>query len=418
MIPLDADGNCSVCDNAAGNAYVSCFLCCNKFHAFGCTSPANSNICNTSFLSLFRPMNEKTGVNSGRPGNFLFFCDLCMTKFETDQAMKMEDRLTLLQNQMKLMFDDIHAMKESTAISKANSKNSPLTFAEVMSNEASTIGDTKGTIGYPRAPIDTQTHTTEGKSVQNPVLVIDEFDNDVLEKENMARVEQVVISNKIPIIDCYKNRSGKTVIVCESNEQRSNLKTCISESLPELPIRTPHILNKTITVAGFNPSYNDNILQTIISQNQFVIDFLALYPNNDDANDFGNHVKVLFVKPLKNNSSLSQVVFKVSSRFRELVKNHGDRFLVGMKGCPVYDRFFVKRCFSCQKYGHIHSKCPTPTKKVCAACSGEHDTRDCPNKTSPQCNNCKEENLDSNHHASSTACPIFQRELQKMKNTT
>ena len=132
MIPLDADGKCSVCDTAAGIAYVSCFLCCNKFHAVGCTIPANSNICNASFLNLFRPMNEKTGVNSGRPGNFLFFCDPCMTKFETEQAMKMEDKLNALQHQMKLMYDDIHAMKKGSEASKTCSQQSIPSFAEVM----------------------------------------------------------------------------------------------------------------------------------------------------------------------------------------------------------------------------------------------------------------------------------------------
>ena len=430
MNPLDADGICSTCNTSAGNAYVSCFLCHNKFHAFGCTSPANSNICNTSFLQLFRPMSEQSGVNANRPGNFLFFCDKCMTTFETNQTMKMEDKFIALENQMKSLSDDIKAMKTCAETDNNNAmlKNSP-SFASVLSNGSNPLNNSaqvragittsncnQDTSSVPNSDLNVSTkHTTS--SITNSVLVIDEFDDDVSEKENVETVEQVVLSNKIMIKDCYKNKSGKTVIVCNSDEQRSLLKSHISESLPKLSVKSPLISNKTITVAGFNPKYNNHIVQTIIDQNVHVSSFLALNSSSNSATDYENHIKVLFVKPLKNNALLSQVVLKVSSGVRDLIKYHGDKLLVGMKGCSVYDRFFVKRCFGCQKYGHIQAKCPTPSVKVCATCSGEHSTKNCNNSENPACANCKHVNfLEHRHHASSTTCPIFQKELEKVKH--
>ena len=192
---------------------MSCFLCCNKFHAVGCTTPAISNICNTSFLQLFRPMSEKSGVNAGRPGNFLFFCDTCMTKFEIDQTIRMEDKLTELQNQMKLMSDDIKSMKENAEVSKSGSIKPIISFAEVTSSDRSGINNKNSTNYDTEISTDKQTsvnvvnsnndinklNESSVKTHESSVLVIDELDDTVSEKENMERVEQVVMSNKIPI---------------------------------------------------------------------------------------------------------------------------------------------------------------------------------------------------------------------------
>ena len=423
MIPMDADGKCSVCDSSAGNDFVSCFLCRRKFHAHGCTLPKDSNICTSSFLQLFRPLSEKTGVNTSRPGNFLFACDPCMTQFETDQALKMEDKFEMLKNQIKVLSEDIKAMKSTSKWEDGDVLKKPASFAKVLSppNDASekVISNPAGFSGSSSSVNVAIADISTTQPAKSSVLVIDEFENVESEKQQLDRVEQVVLANNISIKDSYKNKHGKTVIVCNSDKQRNLLKSHIANTLPSLSVKVPNQLSKTITVAGFDPKYNDNIIKTLTAQNNYVADFLKLNSSeNESTSDADNHIKVLFVKPLKNNLLLSQVVFKVSPRFRELIKYHGDKVLVGMKGCPVYDRFFVKRCFCCQKYGHIQSKCPTPSNKVCSNCSGNHDTKNCDNNGSPSCANCKHEGLDSSHHASSTKCPIFQRGLDKVRNAT
>ena len=84
----------------------------------------------------------------------------------------------------------------------------------------------------------------------------------------------------------------------------------------------------------------------------------------------------------------------------------------------IFDRHFVKRCFGCQKYGHIHANCPTPDVIKCAKCGEGHKTSTC-EATNEQlkCVNCLLHGTsDCNHAASSTKCPVFQSELNRIKD--
>ena len=170
-------------------------------------------------------------------------------------------------------------------------------------------------------------------------------------------------------------------------------------------------------VAGFSGNYTeDNIVNTLVDHNPFISSFLEFKSSTVE-----NHMSLLNVKPLKNDSSLSQVVLKVSKELRQLLLKKGDKLRVGMKRCPVYERFFVKRCFGCQHFGHFHAQCPTPTIFCCANCAGDHETHKCePAVTEHKCVNClragRTEGI--NHPASSLKCPIFENELKNLKNNS
>ena len=58
------------------------------------------------------------------------------------------------------------------------------------------------------------------------------------------------------------------------------------------------------------------------------------------------------------------------------------------------------RCFKCQKFGHVSSKCKKKDA-TCSKCSGEHPEADC-QSTTLKCANCKE-----NHSAYDKTCPKY-----------
>ena len=256
---------------------------------------------------------------------------------------------------------------------------------------------------------DDSDNSNKGKSI----LVIENVDAEQ-KKAALNMVEKVVVDCNIGVKNSYDNKKGNTVVVCHSDEQRNLLEAKIQEALPDIGVKSlNNFLNNTIAVVGFNPTYDDsNILDVILKQNDFVMNFIKLKGNGKEE----NHIKLLNVNPLNNKPHLSQAVFKVSPALRSLLKRKNDKLLVGIRSVSVYERFHVKRCFGCQKYGHLQSHCPTPDVKVCANCAGNHETKACTSSV-VKCVNCHENGTNDNHKASSPSCPVFRIERTRVKNS-
>ena len=102
-----------------------------------------------------------------------------------------------------------------------------------------------------------------------------------------------------------------------------------------------------------------------------------------------------------------------------------DRICLGNGTCKVYDNFHVKRCFKCQKFGHLSERCEHVS--TCGYCAGHHETRDCTKKNSAVqadacCSNCKnspsKNHQDNcNHPAYSINCPVLKSEQDKLKRS-
>ncbi|GBO27309.1 hypothetical protein AVEN_145100-1 [Araneus ventricosus] len=81
----------------------------------------------------------------------------------------------------------------------------------------------------------------------------------------------------------------------------------------------------------------------------------------------------------------------------------------------IKEFFSVRRCFSCQSFGHLQRNCKSK-RKFCAYCSKNHDTRDC-TSSYPVCINCDESNdkdgtdHDIRHSAADHNCPSYKKEI-------
>ena len=113
-------------------------------------------------------------------------------------------------------------------------------------------------------------------------------------------------------------------------------------------------------------------------------------------------------------TSFYQVFANVSPTLREGIKHFNDRWTIGFEKCKVYDRYYIKRCYNCQQFGHYAKDCPTPEEKVCGKCNGNHLTNDC-SDDQPKCTNCVKRNIEDNkHHAFDLKCPTL-RKLQDIE---
>ena len=416
---LNCDGICVTCDKSAMGSSVTCFMCLKKFHAVGCT--VSSSICTQTFLNLHVPLSEKTGVNDQRPGNFKFVCDICMTEFEKKQARRTSDEFTSLQNQVNKLDKSMKDIKELLMNPNRSSGNGA-SFADTASvdKQLTCWGNVdNANVNIKNNPLVSSPVVAEvnveNSTSSKSILVIENKENADVKKSALDMVEKFVVDCNIGIKNSYENKLGNTVVVCHSDEQRNVLETKIHDALPKVNVKSlNNFLNTSIAVVGFSPTYDDsNILDIILKQNHFVNDFIKLKGNGKVE----NHIKLLEVKPLKKNVNLSQAVFKVSASLRLLLKNKNDKLLVGIRSVTVYERFYVKRCFGCQKYGHIHSCCPTPDVKFCANCAGDHETKNCVNSSVVKCANCLRHGTSNvDHPASSSDCPVFCTELARVKD--
>ena len=111
----------------------------------------------------------------------------------------------------------------------------------------------------------------------------------------------------------------------------------------------------------------------------------------------------MFTKELENKSlgreteTLYQVVARVSEDIREIIKSNNDRIFIGLTSHPIFDRFYVKSCSSCHRFGHYHAECSSTP--CCGYCSAEdHISQDCPlyrtkDQTKYKCVNCQDAGL-------------------------
>ena len=132
----------------------------------------------------------------------------------------------------------------------------------------------------------------------------------------------------------------------------------------------------------------------------------------------GSHFSVVFSKE-HNESNEFQVVARVSDDLRAVMKANGDKIFLGFKSLRVTDRFYVKSCSQCHKYGHYRADCTSsPSCGYC--CSQEHESANCPvhaakDHAKYKCTNCEEHNKPSDGHSSRWhKCPTFVEIQKKM----
>lgn len=118
------------------------------------------------------------------------------------------------------------------------------------------------------------------------------------------------------------------------------------------------------------------------------------------------------VKGIKTRNGKINWLIDVDSRSKEM--------LLQMKRvCIDYDRYRVvefisiNRCFKCQVFGHIASKCSGDIH--CVKCSGPHGQSEC-KSVETTCYNCyfSKTGSDANHRADSPECPIYQAYREKL----
>ena len=119
-------------------------------------------------------------------------------------------------------------------------------------------------------------------------------------------------------------------------------------------------------------------------------------------------------------------VCKVSPQIRNEIIEKNNSLKIGVRLCPVKDRFHVPLCTKCCKFGHKASACSKDTPTCCLCASVNHSLASCPHRSDPdshRCANCLTSTNESHHsvpshNAFDKTCPIYREHLaNKIKHT-
>ena len=412
---VSADGTCNKCSKKVNGNDVCCIICKVKFHATGCSN--DIDICTQSFLNQFKPHVDKVSPKyAARPGNFMFMCDPCKTTFEIKSASKEQSKVDVLEDKVGKLENGLEDIKNLLLNKyqgeelRCNGHNSCHTLREADNTHSNGIthdawGGAKAGIEWPIAAplLKTPNIVQQGNHVDSTsALILPATKDESSAKQQVKMINKVAIERKVSIAKSFKKKNGDTVIVCNTRESRDSLKNHIENAVPDIEVVSSNGNFKyTIAVVGFDDdNLGNNIVNTLVDQSYFLNAFFA----NERIDD---HIKYI-------DAEVFQATFKVSKDIRKILKNHGDRVIVGITSCKVYDRVFPKRCATCQNYGHFFAQCPCKDEPFCALCGKDHETINCPTPDllEKKCINCMRNKLDNaNHAATSTHCPIFKKEL-------
>ena len=315
-----------------------------------------------------------------------FTCDSCREDIKTKEEAVMSGRVRLLEETSLKNTKQLEEIKE---LLEAAAKNK----------------DQKG-------------EASENKPIrETPALIVveksesqeEEQNAEEENKERWSEVTKRAIRSKAGVSRSFTNRSGQTVFVCNSEKSKNAFLPHVEEVFTNRKINTPKPRLPTISVPFIHGKYEKEELLNVLGQQNEGIQFTR------------ENTQVIFLTPMRNKDNLYQAVIRVSEDVRDKIKENDNRLCIGINSCPVFDRFFVKRCNRCQSFHHFHKDNGGCKKTpVCALCAGGHDTRGCStDEEYHQCANCMKASHNAVDHAAySLDCPCYIAEQDKLKKNT
>ena len=386
-VKIGENSICAGCsDTPSPDQCVQCFTCKQSFHAV-CEAVDKDNMVGIKTM-------VKMFLGGSTKVNFKFFCDICLTKLEVSMVETESQKINGLEKKVANMESKLDVI---TNLLKNSNNVQPKTSPSKDCN-STTIWQDK------------EMYSTVAAPSPKSVLVIKNSEDAVQNDSNQDEVDKVIMSNKIPVTQSYKNKSGDIVVECETSDIRDELKNIVASTDQNIVMNSPSEKRQSITIVGLPKEYKkEEVIQMLVLQNGFIKGFA-------NKNDINKHIEIYAVRPLRNDPSKFQVFATVSSVLREGIQYFSNKVTLGLSTCKVYDRFHVKRCNNCQHFGHYMRDCPAPTTQVCGKCSENHSTNECTSDLS-KCVNCvREKIVETNHHTSSFKCPCLVKQQETLKN--
>ena len=363
---------------------------CNGKAPFGCRS----------FLNSFKAV---------KCANYVFVCDHCLTTRETIEASSCKDQLAEVVAYVSKLAKEVSELKKEKQQEQAPARPAQNNIDTAPANPSNAWKNRE--------------RLNKIKQVNDSVTVC--IKNDGAEI-NLRKMKEVVTSHSIQVSKTSVNqKTGDVYVQLPSNEQREKLVPLLSE---EEAVQGNTIFN----VKTKCPAITIRNVDEFVSDDDFIEKVRAQNPLIKEKLDNGSEFSIVFKKEHnvnygKNGLVLDRVekafniVARVSDDIREALKAANDKLYIGFTSHKVTDRFYVKSCAACHRFGHYHKDCTTTA--CCGYCGSEsHESKHCPVhqdklQANYKCVNCEDAGKKCDGHSSHWhKCPVYLEQQKKVMN--
>ena len=260
-------------------------------------------------------------------------------------------------------------------------------------------------------------------SNEEQVLIINDInEKDIKEDKSFSEALKENLSGKlngIPVSKTTLNREGKAVLIFPTPESCTQAKVSLQKDFDvENSCRKPTVIQPRIKIHNLDPSLTesskDSLQKKIASKNEIL--------KNATIQEF----EITFIDSKENFA-----IAKLSPDIHKTLINNG-RVYIDLWSNKVSDHFNPIQCFRCQSFNHTSSSSlciakDKPNDSTCLYCSKNHKSSQCPSKkdkNAHKCANCIRsknpsiKNSAGTHCSTSKNCPIFIKEVEKLKLNT
>ena len=370
---IDSSGQCNTCqEKTKENDILKCYDCKSTYHAIcGEVTPFG----NKTFVGTFKKL---------KVDNYLFVCDICLTKRENNEASTLKDQIETLTAKVETLVNDFKVFK--------NEKTEATETVSPQNGKWSDAAQVK--------------RMTSSLCIKSNGAEVD-----------MAKMQELARNNSIQVTKTTVKENGDVYVDLPSIENREKLAPLLNDqafatnSVIELKTKLPTI--SILDVKEF--STKDNFVEKIKKQN----------PTIKKLIEEGSEFSIVYSKSDSEKSQRGeckhQIVARVGTEIRKAIKVNKDRVFADLSSYRIVDRFYVKRCNKCQDFGHYEKDCGN---SVCCGfcCSKDHKSRDCEKASADskehKCANCQKKGKESIGHSSFWyKCPTYMEMQGKLKKT-
>ena len=233
---------------------------------------------------------------------------------------------------------------------------------------------------------------------------------------NLEKVQELAASNGIQVSKAVVRDNGNVHVHLPSVENREKLEPLLNDEA--------FAANKVVTLKSKLPTISILDVRKFNSDEDFVDKIKKQNPKIKQLLDNGSEFSIVYKKEPKNtndNNRFYTIVARVSDEIRKAIKDNHNKIYIELDAYRVVDRFYIKRCNKCQKFGHYEKDCQN--EMCCAYCTHPHSSFQCDEVDEDDsehycCNNCEEAGETSmGHSAMWHNCPTYLKLQNKLRKS-